>query len=233
MYDKDRGELLYSPQRGHYYENDDKNRKKSIIIVVLVLLFSALSGYVAYKFTQKTPTIIYKIIKPKEPKVVKEVEPKIKEVSTPIIDKNISKKIEIPTIKDPIIIKKEKINNTDKKSKEINNSQEPIFNRGDNSTFFTSMGKSVDGAKIEQNIQKVKLKAIDTQKIKKELTKQKNNPIKRKKISTIKVKQGDTIYRIAKKVYGDSRKYKKILKENGITKPSSLKIGQILRIPND
>jgi len=160
------------------------------------------------------------------------------EIMGPMIPGLIGKKMSSSEEKSKVdLLDNEKIVKEDKNSTnkidDKNLTQITTFNRGNSSTFFTSMGKSVDGAKIEQNIQKVKLKAIDTQKIKKELTKQKNNPIKRGKISTIKVKQGDTIYRIAKKVYGDSRKYKKILKENGITKPSSLKIGQVLRIPHD
>jgi len=233
MYDKDRGELLYSPQRGHYYENDDKNRKKNIIVVVLVLLFSAFSGYVAYKFTHNDT----KVIKPTKSKPVeaKKIEPKVTQPipTTTIVDKNISKKVEELIVIKPIKVEAKKVVKKEidnKQPKDINITQEPTFNRGSTPLFFTSMGKSVDGAKIEQNIQKVELKIVDTKKIEDELTKKEENKIK---ITTIKVKQGDTIYKISKKVYGDSRKYKIILKANEITKPSSLKIGQILKIPHD
>ena len=239
MYDKDRGELLYSPQRGHYYENDDKNRKKNIIVVVLVLLFSAFSGYVAYKFTHNDT----KVIKPTKSKPVeaKKIEPKVTQPipTTTIVDKNISKKVEELIVIKPIKVEAKKVVKKEidnKQPKDINITQEPTFNRGATPLFFTSMGKSVDGAKIEQNIQKVELKVVDTKKIRDELTKKEKKNIKKKKkkkTTTIKVKRGDTIYKISKKVYGDSRKYKIILKANGITKPSSLKIGQVLKIPHD
>ncbi len=230
MYNKDRGELLYSPQRGHYYENDDKHHKKNVIIVVLILLFSALSGYLAYVFINTAPTPLPKIIKQKETIVkVEKTTEIIKKPVVIVVEQNISKEI--------VTKKIEQNNNSSKKSNETNITQEPILNRGSTQLFFTSMGKSVDGAKIEQNIQKVELKVVDTKKIRKELSekekKKSKSKGKSKKITIVKVKSGDTIYRIAKKVYGDSRKYKIILKANGITKPNSLKIGQILKIPHD
>jgi len=45
------------------------------------------------------------------------------------------------------------------------------------------------------------------------------------------VQKGDTLWHIAKKFYGDGRKWKLIIQANNITGPARLKIGQKLIIP--
>ena len=44
------------------------------------------------------------------------------------------------------------------------------------------------------------------------------------------VQEGDTILIIATKMYGDSTKYIDIMKNNDITNPLDLKVGQVLKI---
>lgn len=46
------------------------------------------------------------------------------------------------------------------------------------------------------------------------------------------VKRGDTLGKIARKFYGDARKFPLIVSANDITNPNRLKVGQVLIIPN-
>ncbi len=45
------------------------------------------------------------------------------------------------------------------------------------------------------------------------------------------VAKGDTLMSIARKFYGDARRYKDIAKANNITDPNKISIGQVLKIP--
>ena len=45
------------------------------------------------------------------------------------------------------------------------------------------------------------------------------------------VQKGDTLYGIARKLYGDQRRYKDIAKLNGIADPNLIYVGQVLKIP--
>jgi nucleoid-associated protein YgaU len=45
------------------------------------------------------------------------------------------------------------------------------------------------------------------------------------------VKKGDNLSKIAKKVYGDGKKYKQIAMANHITDPNHIRVGQVLVIP--
>ncbi len=45
------------------------------------------------------------------------------------------------------------------------------------------------------------------------------------------VQKGDTLYGIARKFYGDQRRYKDIAKLNGIADPNLIYVGQVLKIP--
>ena len=45
------------------------------------------------------------------------------------------------------------------------------------------------------------------------------------------VQKGDTLYGIARKLYGDQRRYKDIAKLNGIANPDLIYVGQVLKIP--
>lgn len=47
------------------------------------------------------------------------------------------------------------------------------------------------------------------------------------------VKSGDNLQKISKKFYNDIEKYKIIMQENHLTDPNQIKIGQILRIPQE
>ena len=52
-------------------------------------------------------------------------------------------------------------------------------------------------------------------------------------MQTYKIKKGDTLGKVAKKLYGDSQKYTLIAKANGIKDPDKIKVGQVLDIPFD
>ena len=45
------------------------------------------------------------------------------------------------------------------------------------------------------------------------------------------VKKGDSLSKIAKLLYGDSKKYKEIAMANNITNPNKIRVGQVLVIP--
>ena len=49
--------------------------------------------------------------------------------------------------------------------------------------------------------------------------------------SEYKVEKGDTLAKISKKVYGTTKRWKKIAEANGIKNPKSLKVGMTLQIP--
>ena len=44
------------------------------------------------------------------------------------------------------------------------------------------------------------------------------------------VREGDTIYTICKKAYGDSNKWGELLKKNNIKNPSAIKVGKVLQL---
>ncbi len=46
-----------------------------------------------------------------------------------------------------------------------------------------------------------------------------------------KAKNGDTLWGIAKVHYGDGSLYSKLVKENGITNPNKISVGQVIKIP--
>ncbi len=50
-------------------------------------------------------------------------------------------------------------------------------------------------------------------------------------VRTHTVCEGDTLWSVAKKFYGDGRRWKEIAAANGITNESKLPIGKVLRIP--
>ncbi len=45
------------------------------------------------------------------------------------------------------------------------------------------------------------------------------------------VKKGDTLYSIARNVYGDASKYKEIIRANPGIDPNKIKVGQKLNLP--
>lgn len=51
------------------------------------------------------------------------------------------------------------------------------------------------------------------------------------KASTYVVQKGDTLAKISKKVYGTTKKWKKIAEANNLTNPKALKVGKTLQIP--
>ncbi|MEA2029226.1 MAG: LysM peptidoglycan-binding domain-containing protein [Campylobacterota bacterium] len=265
MYNRKKGELKYCPQTGeYYYECDRKLKDKSILvgkIFAVVIAIVALMG-VLYWLNQKnnpasskpqpsyTPTPQpTKITQDKSKVVEKTIETTPTPTPEPVKTKPNEIKKEkpqptptaIPTTtsvkeNNTTIVAKEKSNsNPQKNTTAENNSSDTLFDRGAKKVFFTSMGKSVDGAVIKKNVQEVNL-SVDDSKAKKEIQKEQKKVKKEKKPKkdityTIKVKKGDTIYKIAKRVYGSSKGYKKILKANKLRSNSSLKIGQKLVIP--
>ena len=46
------------------------------------------------------------------------------------------------------------------------------------------------------------------------------------------VRQGDSLFKIAKKIYGDGQKYRQLAAYNGMIDPNALEVGQKLRIPD-
>lgn len=45
------------------------------------------------------------------------------------------------------------------------------------------------------------------------------------------VKEGDTLFLIAQKYYNDGYKYEELVKENNLTNPNQIEVGQVLQIP--
>ena len=45
------------------------------------------------------------------------------------------------------------------------------------------------------------------------------------------VQKGDTLYAIARKFYGDQRRYRDIAKANNLADPNRIYVGQVLKIP--
>ncbi|MBN2823980.1 MAG: LysM peptidoglycan-binding domain-containing protein [Campylobacterales bacterium] len=285
MYDRQKGELKYSPQLGYYYEDDLTKHKKyqdmlKITLIVLALLGIAGGLYWLLKLkesnkdepkatntpvvttpTQEQPKAIQET---KTPKIVLKDQPIQKPKTTPKesnatttaqTNKEEKKNTTPAALPVKTAIKPTKENNqsntTTPTTHDVNRS-EVIFKRGDQKVFFTSMGKSVEGAVIKKNVEEVNLEIDDTQ-AKEEIKKEQlNNGVTPKKdeskkdenkkdkkedkkssaaTQTVTVKSGDTIYKIAKKVYGDSKLYKKILQANKIKNNRNLKIGQKLIIP--
>ena len=68
---------------------------------------------------------------------------------------------------------------------------------------------------------------------KKSNPKDKNRESKQDKPKTHKVVKGDTLSKIAKKYLGDSSRYTEIKKLNKIANPNSLKVGQIIKLPQE
>jgi len=271
MYNRKKGELKYCPQTGEYYYECDRKLKEKYIIVVkisaVVLAIVSLIG-VLYWLTQKnnptsnkpqptyTPTPQATKITQEQPKVVektKQTTPTPTAAPITIQPKEIKKEKPQPTptaipttsIKETnttLTTQEENSTTLQKSTKAENNNSDTLFDRGAKKVFFTSMGKSVEGAVIKKNIQEVNL-TVDDSKAKEEIQKEQEkvkkdkeeNPKEKKPKKdityTIKVKKGDTIYKIAKRVYGSSKGYKKILKANKLRSNSSLKIGQKLVIP--
>jgi len=267
MYDRQKGELKYSAELGYYYESDLKRKEKNIKIAKIsafVLSLAAIGGGILWwNASKQTPPNQSTVIEP-TPKATPK--PTQKPVATPTptqvvpkptptvvptltpTPKPTTKPTPIPTLQpkklEPII--------KAKPTKE-GNSSDAVFDRGAKKVFFTSMGKTVEGATIKKNVEEINLEFDDSkakEEIKKEQadfpkksetkTPQKKKPKenkktkekkKSKKPKTVTVKRGDTIYKIAKKVYGNSKSYKKILKANKLRSNRSLKIGQTLVIP--
>jgi|GEM_PF-1173462 len=265
MYNRKKGELKYCPQTGEYYYECDRKLKERYLIVAkisaVVIAILTLMG-VFYWMSQKntststkpqpshTPTPQPTKLTQEQPKVVEKTE-NIKPTPTPTPRKTEPKEIKKekphPTPTPTTSVKKSNTTTTQeknsttaqKRSSRDNNNSDTLFNRGAKKVFFTSMGKSVEGAVIKKNVQEVNLTLDDSkakEEIQKEQEKVKKEKVKEKKPKkdityTIKVKKGDTIYKIAKRVYGSSKDYKKILKANKLKSNSSLKIGQKLVIP--
>ncbi|MCF8337479.1 MAG: LysM peptidoglycan-binding domain-containing protein [Bacteroidales bacterium] len=53
---------------------------------------------------------------------------------------------------------------------------------------------------------------------------------KQQEVTYYKVKAGETLYSIAKRFYGDGKKYKKIMEDNNIEDPSDVQVGMKLKI---
>lgn len=49
---------------------------------------------------------------------------------------------------------------------------------------------------------------------------------------TYTVQKGDTLYSIARKLYGDQKRYKDIVQANGLADPNKIAAGQVLKIPD-
>lgn len=81
--------------------------------------------------------------------------------------------------------------------------------------------------------QKLKVSKKKNSNVKKKATKKKTRNAKTVKQHTYKVKNGDCLWNIAKKEYGDGSLWKKIYKANKskIKNPNSLSIGTVLKIP--
>lgn len=52
-------------------------------------------------------------------------------------------------------------------------------------------------------------------------------------MSTYKIKKGDTLWSIAKRVYGDGRRYKELAEMNGISNPNKIYAGATLSLPGE
>jgi murein DD-endopeptidase MepM/ murein hydrolase activator NlpD len=53
----------------------------------------------------------------------------------------------------------------------------------------------------------------------------------RTRVENYTVRYGDTLAKIAKRMYGDAKQYARIAEFNGITNPAMIRVGQVLRIP--
>ncbi len=263
MYNRQKGELKYSPELGYYYEADLEKHKKykniqkiSLIVTALILMATGIYWLLNQKKSkelQTPPTQIHTPTTQPKPLQVQEEKNATSPLQTqPIPSTPLPNEINTTQESNTTIDANPKVENNDTQTKanpSEANSSEVTFDRGDNKLFFTSMGKSVEGAVIKKNVEEIHLEIDDT-KAKEEIkNEQLNNgiiPPKEKNTKekpktqenktptppkSITVKSGDNIYSISKRVYGDSQFYKKILQANKIKNIRSLKIGQKLIIP--
>jgi hypothetical protein len=265
MYNREKGELKYCPETGEYYYESDRQRKEQLAkiakISAVVLSLSAIGGGIYWFTTQSKPSTPAPVIKttPKtHPKIEdnqtnkSDISPITKKTPSEVNNSVLAPKT-LPSLSENNATKDKNTTKTfqtpSNSSNDKNNSSDAVFNRGEKKVFFTSMGKSVEGATIKKNVEEINLSVDDTkakEEIKKEQSNLKKTPEKKKEDKkskskekknkkditySVTVKKGDTIYKIAKRVYGSSKEYKKILKANKIKNNRSLKIGQKLIIP--
>ncbi len=260
MYDRQKGELKYSPELGYYYEADLEKHEKykhiqkiSLIVTALILTASGIYWLLNQKKSKEPQTPPTQTHTPTtQPKPLDEKNTTSPIQTQPIPSTPLPKEINTTQESNTSSYPNPTLENNDthiQANPSEDNSSEVIFDRGNTNLFFTSMGKSVEGAVIKKNVEEIHLEIDDT-KAKEEIkNEQLNNGVvppkeentkekpktQENKTSTppktITVKSGDNIYSISKRVYGDSKFYKKILQANKIKNIRSLKIGQKLIIP--
>ncbi len=92
--------------------------------------------------------------------------------------------------------------------------------------WYTNNGSS----DIYYNLSLIEYKEVGAKKVNDIKTKRENEIIPKSGSTTYIVKYGDTLYNIAKAIYGDGNKYMEIATKNNIANPNRIYEGQVLSI---
>jgi len=168
---------------------------------------------------------------------------KTKEKNTSIKAKPIQKVI----IKNPLETKllsaseKSKIHQQTRDNKKIDTFNKVILDRSvtEPSPMVKALSRIIDDFELRQ-LEKKSIPVLETNTTVKKVKKKTENKalkkeakVRKEEMRYVKVKSGDSLYKIAKRMYGDASKFELIFKANSdiLKKKTDLKIGQKLRVP--
>jgi hypothetical protein len=236
------GEGFYLWQKNQEVKSDVDNPTEALLPMTKPTIILDTNHSVEKNTTKPVVKVIpkTKVIEKNITKPIVKVVPKTK-----VIEKNVTKPIvqvipKINSLEESLLEAKDTNKSTMKNGKKIDTFNKIIID------ITVSKGSEIS-QKISQILKDAKKKKEE---IKKEL-KEKKKVIKKKKTSNytnainkeakvrkdemryVTVRSGDSLYKIAKRIYGDSSKFEIIFKANSdiLKKATDLSIGQKLRVP--